>query len=160
MTSDKIRLGVIGANIHRGWAPRSHLPAVAASPDFDLTAVCTTRQDSADEAAKTFGARLAFDDYRKMLEHPDIDAISVVLRVPSHYQPTLDAINAGKHVFTEWPLGQTLSEAQEMAEKARLKQVQNMVGLQARANPAIMYMKKLIETGYVGDVMSCHVTLA
>ena len=65
--ADKIRLGIIGANIHRGWAPRSHLPAVVASPEFELTAVCTTRQESAEECRQKFGARLAFDDYRKML---------------------------------------------------------------------------------------------
>ena len=43
MAADKIRLGIIGANIHLGWAPRSHLPAVVASPEFELTAVCTSR---------------------------------------------------------------------------------------------------------------------
>jgi hypothetical protein len=39
MAADKIRIGVIGANIHRGWAPRSHRPALVASLEFDLTAV-------------------------------------------------------------------------------------------------------------------------
>lgn len=159
MSTPQIRVGVIGANMHRGWAPRSHLPALAASEDFELTAVCTTRQASADESALAFGARFAFDDYRKMLAHSEIDAIAVVLRVPSHYQPTLDAIDAGKHVFTEWPLGRSLAEAEEMAVRARNKRVQNMVGLQARANPAIMYMKALVATGYVGEVMSCHVSV-
>ncbi len=48
--ADKIRLGIIGSNIHRGWAPRSHLPAVVASPEFELTAVCTTRMESAEES--------------------------------------------------------------------------------------------------------------
>jgi predicted dehydrogenase len=159
MAMDKIRMGVIGANIHRGWAPRSHLPAILGGPEFELTAVCTTRKESAEESARRFEARLAFHDYREMLAHPDIDAVAVVLRVPSHYQTTLDAINAGKHVFTEWPLGKTLAEAQDMAEQARRKKVQHMVGLQGRANPAIMYMKELVDTGYVGEMMSCHVSM-
>jgi predicted dehydrogenase len=159
MASDTIRMGVIGANIHRGWAPRSHLPAIVASPGFELTAVCTTRQVSAEESAKRFGAKMAFHDYREMLAHPDIDAVAVVLRVPSHYQPTLDAINAGKHIFTEWPLGRTLAEAEEMADLARRQQVQHMVGLQARANPAIMHMNELVDAGYVGEIMSCHVSV-
>ena len=156
--ADKIRLGIIGANVHRGWAPRAHLPAVVASPEFELTAVCTTRQESAEESRQMFGARLAFDDYRKMLAHPDIDAVAVSLRVPAHYEPTMAAINAGKHVYTEWPLGRTTSEAQEMADLAQAKGVRNMVGLQSRANPAILYAKDLVESGYVGDVMSCHVS--
>ena len=159
MASEKIRIGVIGANISKGWAHRSHLPALLASPEFELTGVCTTRQESADESAARFGARLAFHDHRDMLASPEIDAVAVVVRVPSHYQPTMDALNAGKHVFTEWPLGATLAEAQEMADLARAKGVQTMVGLQARAAPAVMYMKELVESGYVGEVMSCNLSL-
>ncbi len=156
--ADKIRLGIIGANVHRGWAVRSHLPAIVASPEFELTGVCTTRMESAEESRAQFGARLAFDDYREMLAHPEIDAVAVSLRVPSHYEPTVDAINAGKHVYTEWPLGRTTAEAEEMAALAREKGVRNMVGLQARANPAILHLRDLVASGYVGEVMSCHVS--
>jgi len=156
--ADKIRLGIIGANIHRGWALRSHLPAIVASPEFELTAVCTTRMESAEESREKYGARLAFDDYHKMLAHPDIDAVAVSLRVPAHYEPTMAALNAGKHIYTEWPLGRTTAEAQEMAELAQAKGLRNMVGLQSRANPAILYAKELVESGYVGEVMSCHVS--
>jgi len=155
---EKIRLGIIGANVHRGWAPRAHLPAIVASPEFELTAVCTTRQESAEESRAKFGARMAFDDYRKMLAHPDIDAVAVVLRVPSHYEPTMAALNAGKHVYTEWPLGRTTAEAEEMAKLAKANGVRNMVGLQARAAPAIMYARELVESGYLGEVMSCNVS--
>ena len=158
-TSEKIRLGIIGANVHLGWAPRSHLPAIVASPEFELTAVCTTRRESAEESARLFGARLAFDNYQDLLAHPDIDAVAVVLRVPSHYEPTMAALNAGKHVYTEWPLGQTTAQAQEMADLARSKGLRNMVGLQARAAPAILYLKELVAQGYVGEVMSCHLSL-
>src|SRR5690349_14526455 len=81
LTINRIRLGVIGANPGRGWAPRAHLPALLASPEFELTAVCTTRLDSAKESARKYGARLFFDDYRKMLDSSEIDAVAVVLRV-------------------------------------------------------------------------------
>src|ERR687892_1358760 len=123
LMADKIRLGIIGANIHRGWAPRAHLPAIVASPEFELTAVCTTRQESAEESRAKFGAKMAFDDWYKMLDHPDIDAVAIVLRVPSHYEPTMAALNAGKHVYTEWPLGRNTAEAEEMADLARTKGV-------------------------------------
>ena len=156
--ADKIRLGIIGANIHRGWAPRAHLPAVVASPEFELTGVCTTRMESAEESRQAFGAKYSFDDYRKMLEHPEIDAVVVCLRVPSHYEPTMAALNAGKHVYTEWPLGRTTAEAEEMTALAQAVGVRNMVGLQSRGNPAMLYLKDLVSDGYVGDVLSCHVS--
>ena len=104
--AEKVKLGVIGANPNRGWGPRGHLPAIVASRDVELTAVCTTRMESAEASAAKYGAKLAFDDYREMLACPDVEAVAVLLRVPSHYQVTMDALNAGKHVFTEWPLGE------------------------------------------------------
>ncbi|NQW18073.1 MAG: Gfo/Idh/MocA family oxidoreductase [Chloroflexi bacterium] len=152
---DKIRLGIIGASPTVGWAHRAHLPAVPVAAGFELTAACTTRMETAEESARQYGARLAFDDYHKMLEHPEIDAVAVVLRVPAHYDITKDAINAGKHVFTEWPLGRTTEEARELAELARAKGVRTIVGLQSRANPTILHMKELIDAGYVGEILSC-----
>ena len=156
--ADKIRLGFVGANVNATWASQSHFPALLASPDVELTAVCTTRPESADEARRAFGAKLAFHDFRDMVASPEIDAVAVVVRVPSHYEPTKAAIEAGKHVFTEWPLGQNTAEAEKLASLAQGKRVQTAVGLQSRASPALLYVKELIEDGYVGEVLSCHVT--
>src|SRR5438445_9520059 len=86
--ADQIRLGLIGASVTGTWSARSHLPAVQASSDVELTAVCTTKADSAEAARRAWGARLAFDDWRKMVASPEIEAVAVVVRVPSHYQPT------------------------------------------------------------------------
>src|ERR1043165_9529456 len=154
---DKIRLGIIGASMQSHWATRSHFPALLASPEWEITAVCTTRRESAEEARAKFGAKLAFDDYRKMVVSPDIDAVLVVVRVPSHYEPTRAALEAGKHVYTEWPLGRTTAEAEELAAIARAKGVRTATGLQARLDPVLMYMKERIDSGYVGEVLSCHV---
>ena len=73
--------------------------------------------------------------------------------------PTMASLRAGKHTFTEWPLGRTTAEATEMAEVARQQGVRTAVGLQARANPAIVHLRNLVADGYVGRVMTCHVRL-
>jgi predicted dehydrogenase len=156
---DKIRLGLIGASVKGTWSARSHLPALQASSDVELTAVCTTRADSAEAARRAWGARLAFDDYRKMIASPEIDAVAVVVRVPSHYAPTKAALEAGKHVYCEWPLGRTTAEAVELAALAKANGLVTAVGLQARVNPALMHMKELVAGGYVGEVMAVHVSL-
>ena len=157
--ADKIRLGLIGASVTGTWSARSHLPAVAASSDVELTAVCTTRADSAEVARRAYGARLAFDDYHKMIASPEIDAVAIVVRVPSHYAPTKAALEAGKHVYCEWPLGRTTGEAVELSALAKAKGLATAVGLQARVNPALMHMKEQIEAGFVGEVMAVHVSL-
>lgn len=154
--ASKIRLGFIGANVRSTWASQSHYPALLASPDVELTAVCTTRAETAEAARKAFGSKLAFTDFRAMVASPEIDAVAVVVRVPAHYEATRAAIEAGKHVYTEWPLGRTTAEAEELAALARAKGVQTAVGLQSRASPALLYMKEQVEAGYVGEVLSCH----
>ncbi|PWK60334.1 Gfo/Idh/MocA family oxidoreductase [Aminobacter sp. AP02] len=154
----KIRLGFIGANIRSNWASESHFPALAASSDVELAAVCTTSQASAEEAKHVLGARLAFSDYREMVQSDEIDAVVVVVRVPSHYATTKAAIEAGKHVYTEWPLGVTTVEAKELAEAAAARGLQTATGLQARVAPELMYMRELISDGSIGKVLSCHVS--
>ena len=157
--AQKIRLGLIGASVRGTWSSRSHLPAVRASADVELTAVCTTRADSAEAARAAYGARLAFDDWRKMVASPDIDAVAVVVRVPSHYEPTKAALEAGKHVYCEWPLGRTTEEAVVLAGLAKSKGLTTAIGLQARVNPAVMHLKELVAAGYVGEVLAVHVSL-
>jgi predicted dehydrogenase len=157
--ADKIRLGLIGASVKGTWSARSHLPAVQASSEVELTAVCTTKADSAEAARQAYGARLAFDDYRKMVASPEIDAVAVVVRVPSHYAPTKAALEAGKHVYCEWPLGRTTAEAVELAALAKTRGLVTAVGLQARVNPALMHMKELVDAGFVGNVTAIHVSL-
>ena len=156
---NKIRLGLIGASVKGTWSARSHLPALQASSDIELTAVCTTKADSAEAARQAWGARLPFDDYRKMIASPEIDAVAVVVRVPSHYAPTKAALEAGKHVYCEWPLGRTTAEAVELSALANANGLVTAVGLQARVNPALMHMREQIESGFVGEVMAVHVSL-
>jgi predicted dehydrogenase len=157
--ADKIRLGLVGASTGGTWSSRSHLPAVRASAEVELTAVCTTRAESAEAARQAYGAKLAFDDYRKMVASPEIDAVAVVVRVPSHYGPTKAALEAGKHVYCEWPLGKTTEEAVELTALAKAKGLNTAIGLQARANPALIHMRDLVATGYVGEMLAVTVTL-
>ena len=82
MCADRIRVGIIGASINASWGPRTHVPAVQALEEYELTAICTAHEDTARESAAKFGARLAFHDHRELVNHPEIDLVVVSLRVP------------------------------------------------------------------------------
>ena len=148
--SDPARAVIVGAGVS-GWASLSHLPALALLPQYEIAAVCTTRPESAREAAAKYGARQAFHDYHAMVRDPGIDLVSVVVKVPSHHEVVMAALEAGKHVYCEWPLGSNTAQAEAMARLARAKGVHAMVGLQARGDPTVRYLRQLIDDGYVGD---------
>src|ERR1043165_466058 len=83
--ADKIRVGIVGATVTQGgsgWGANAHVPALKALPDFELKAVCTAHEDTAKASAAEFGTDLAFSDFEDMIASPDIDLISVVVRVP------------------------------------------------------------------------------
>src|SRR6202047_5236386 len=153
-TSSKIRVGIVGANPQRGFASIAHIPALQALPEFEITAVCTTRQNSADAAARHFRVPLAFSDPEKLAHHPDIDLVTVSVTVPDHYQPVMAAIGAAKHVYCKWPLGRDTDEALLMLEAAERQGIRHVVGLQGQMSPAINYVKDLVGDGYVGRVLT------
>ena len=72
------------------------------------------------------------------------------MKVPDHYVPVMAAIEAGKPVYCEWPLGRNTDEAVRMRNAANRKGVRHAVGLQGQVSPAINYTKDLIAEGYVG----------
>ena len=155
--ADTIRVGIIGANPDRSWALRSHVPALASLPQYTLQAVSTSRRESADVAAEKFKVPLAFDNHQELVDHPDVDLVVVSVKVPHHHELVLAALEAGKAVFCEWPLGNGLQEAMEMANLARQKKVCTAVGLQARCAPVINRVRDLVAQGYVGKVLSTSV---
>ncbi len=159
MANDTIRVGLVGASVNRGWGWRSHVPALLGLPEFALRAICTAHQETADAAAQATGASLAFSDYRRMVEHPEVDMVSVAVRVPWHKEIALAAIAAGKHVYCEWPLGTNRAEVAEMTAAAQAGGVYAMPGLQGRVAPWVLHLRELVETGYIGTPLTMNARL-
>lgn len=157
--SGKLRIGIVGADAKgQGWAPLAHFPALRALPEFEIAALCTAHAETARAAAERYGVPHAFHDYHEMFASADIHVAAVVVRAPNHYQVVMAALQAGKPVYCEWPLGVTTAQAEEMAALARAKSVPAVVGLQARCDPTLRYVRDLLLQGYIGDVLA--VTMA
>jgi predicted dehydrogenase len=131
-----------------------------ALPHYELKAVCTAHEETAKASAAAFGAARGFHRFSDMVAHPEVDLIVVCVRVPGHRELVMAGLQAGKAVFCEWPLGATLAEAQEMAGLARQRSLKTIVGLQARSDPAILYARDLVQSGYIGDVLTAHLNTA
>ena len=155
MTDKPIRVGFIGLNPGIHWAATAHIPALETLPEnFKVVGVANSSLASAKKAADAFDLPHAFDNAQALVNSPEIDLVVVTVRVPHHYELVTAALNAGKHVYCEWPLGNGLAEAREMADLAEAKGIVAAVGTQMRVAPEVEYLRELIAEGYVGEILS------
>lgn len=155
MTDKPIRIGFIGLNPGVHWAATAHIPALKALPDdYEVVGVANTSLASAQKAADAFGLPHAFENAQALVNSPDVDLVVVTVKVPHHRELVSAALNAGKHVYCEWPLGNGLEEAQELADLAEAKGVVAATGTQMRVAPEVEYLRQLIADFYVGEVLS------
>lgn len=155
MPERRFGVGIVGVEPGRSWATRSHIPALRALSDrFDIVGVANRSKASAEAAAAATGLPRAFAGVAELVVAREVDIVTVAVRVPPHFEIVRAAIGAGKHVYCEWPLGNGLAEAEEMAALARAKGVLGIVGTQARVAPEIEYLSHLLADGFVGEVLS------
>jgi predicted dehydrogenase len=157
MAVNPLRVGFIGAGGR--WGPRAHVPALQNLPEAKIHAVCTALADTAQAAADKYGVKRAYGDVKAMGADQEVEAALVAVRVPAHYALSKDSLEAGKHVYCEWPLGKDTKEAEELAALARKLKLRTMVGLQRRASPAYLHLRELVKDGYVGQVLSVNMML-
>jgi predicted dehydrogenase len=154
MMHDPIGVGIIGVNPGRGWAATAHIPALRALPTYEIRALSASSREAAAAAGNAFDIALTCSDHHELVARPEVDLVVVTVKAPHHRELVTAALDAGKAVCCEWPLGVTLEEAVAMADLAAQKQLPTLVGLQARQAPAIAYARDLVASGYVGEVLS------
>ncbi|MFJ8001291.1 Gfo/Idh/MocA family protein [Streptomyces sp. NPDC096310] len=150
-----VGVGIIGLSAQGGWAARAHVPALNALKDrFELRALSASSNESAGAAGEKYGVPLAFGSTEELVHRDEVDLVVVTVKVPHHREIVEAALRAGKNVLCEWPLACGLAEAEQLVGLATDSGVRAFVGLQARANPALQYLRDLIAEGYVGEVLS------
>jgi UDP-N-acetylglucosamine 3-dehydrogenase len=149
---NRIRCGVIGL----GWFGEHHVDTLKQLPQADVTAVCTRRLDRLREVAAKYGVPKTYTDYRAMLADPGVDLVSVVTHVGEHLEPTLAAIRAGKHVFLEKPMADTVEACDRILAELKSSDRAFMVGHVCRFDTAYALAREEIAAGRLGKVLSMH----
>ena len=143
-----LQIAAIGAG---GHAMQSVLPNLAAA-GLSLKAVCTKSAESAERAARRFGAEASFTSAAKMLETTRMDGVVIVVP-PEEYAPVVElAIDNGIPVFTEKPGARSAQEAEKLAVAAAAKSVPVVVGYQKRFASAYERALELIQRDDFGAV--------
>ena len=102
MAKARFRVGIVGLQPGGSWANRAHLPALRSlAHDFEVVGVANTTLASAERAAAACGVPRAFSNAAELAASPDVDVVTVTVRVPQHLEVVRTALSAGKHVYCE-----------------------------------------------------------
>ncbi|HHL5749573.1 TPA: Gfo/Idh/MocA family protein, partial [Klebsiella pneumoniae] len=149
-----INVGMVGVSPGEGWASQTHIPALKSLKEYELKGIANSSLSSSKKAAEVFNVSKAYSSPEELCVDPDIDLVTVTVKVPHHKELVDKALDAGKMVYCEWPLGNGLDEAEAMAAKAQKLGIKAVTGLQARSSPVLRYVRDLIRDGYIGQVLS------
>lgn len=146
------RLNIAGIGV--GGMGASNLKACR---DENIVALCDVDHEYAAGTFAQYPKAKVYTDYREMLEkQKDIDAVVIATPDHSHAVITMQAMEAGKHVYCQKPLTHTVREARVIAEAARRFKVQTQMGNQGHSSEHMRLMKEWLDAGAIGSVEEVH----
>jgi predicted dehydrogenase len=166
--SDRIAVGLIGMGKQCGW----HLGTMLGRPDTQVLAVCDVELCKREAARKAANDRYAaekakgsykgcdaYNDFRELVDRPDIDA--VVIATPDHWHaiPVIRAAESGKDVYCEKPLSLTIGEARAMVNAIRRYGRVFQTGSQQRSGANFRIGCEMVRSGRIGKVHTVHVNV-
>jgi len=147
-----LNVGVVGCG---DIALKNYLPGTKAlAGTVDVVATCDTRYDRAVRAGEEFGAEecRAYGSLDELLRDPQVLGVEILTPWPLHYQLALQALQAGKHVYVQKPMAQTLEEANRLVEEANRRGLVLAAAPPNMISPTMQRIKTLVQEGAIGKV--------
>jgi predicted dehydrogenase len=151
-----VKIGLIGA----GGIAQTHLRAIQLIEGIEVVAVANRTKARAVETAEKWGVPHIFEDYHDLLNMEEIEAVLICTSNQQHCAPSVDALNAGKHVLVEKPMAATLEDAIAMTEAAHASDKILMVALKTRYSPHMQAARRIFESGELGKVYYAETVMA
>ena len=148
--NEKLNIGVVGV-AHRGEA---NLSGVAGE---NIVALCDVDDTLLRAAAGKFPRAKTYNDFRRMLDRTDLDAVVCSTADHTHAVVSMMALRGGRHVYCEKPLTRTVSECRAVREEARRGKLVTQMGTQIHAGANYRRVVELVRSGAIGPVAEVHV---
>ncbi|MGX8714941.1 MAG: Gfo/Idh/MocA family oxidoreductase [Lachnospiraceae bacterium] len=147
----KLKMGVIGVG-RLGYAHACNIASRV--PGMELTAICDFNVEHAQEVADELGVTKVYKDPAQMCADPDVEAVAIFTNTASHVEMIRIAMDAGKHVFCEKPLAETVEKCKEAEAIIEAHpDLIFMLGFMRRFDYSYQVAKKKIERGDIGDIV-------
>jgi len=148
--SRKLGIGVLGAG---PISQAAHFEACRKAENAELYAICDVAEDLLERVTAIHAPRKVYGDYDAMLADPDIDAVIVAVADQFHVPMALKALEAGKHVLVEKPMGVSVEECEELRVAAAASGLVVQVGTEKRFDEGIAFARDFIR-GEMGEMLA------
>ncbi len=149
-SSKPFGIGVIGATGFIGTPYRAEIRACG--DRAKIVSLCARRRDRLEKAAEEDGASHITDDWREVVEHPDVDLVLVLTPDALHREPVLACAEAGKHLVCEKPVGVNVEEAAEAWRAYQGSRLAHFVPLWTRYFAPFARARELVQEGVLGEI--------
>ena len=137
-------------------ADNTYLPRIKDIPEADMVAVCDIIPERAKDYAEKFNVPAWYTSIDELLEKCDFEILMNTTSIPAHHEINMKALNAGKHLYSQKPVGLTVAEVTEQIEAAKAAGVKYTASPIHMLRDDIRFAKKLIEDGCIGEIMKVH----
>ncbi|MCX6089813.1 MAG: Gfo/Idh/MocA family oxidoreductase [Candidatus Atribacteria bacterium] len=149
---DKIKVGIIGT----GFIGAVHVDALRRLGFVDIVALAEANQELAQKKAADFMIPRAYGNFPDLIHDPDVQVVHNCTPNNLHLSINTQIIEAGKHIFSEKPLGMNRDESQKMLELAKKHHIVHGVNFNYRMYPLVQDMKWKVQQGELGDIRIVH----
>ena len=151
---EKVRIGMVGA----GNIANVHLCEYENIDSVEIVAICDINAERLKETADRFGISKRYASEAEMIADVELDAVDVCVWTCNHAKCTIDALDAGLHVFCEKPMASSVKEAEEMLEASKRNNRVLMIGVVNRFKSEVYITEDFINNGYLGDIYYSRAT--
>ena len=144
----KARIGVVGAG---WWATQHHMPSLKTYEKADLVGIADVKSEKLAAAADFYDIQNTFDDHRELLAS-GVDGVVIAVQHAFHYEVAKDALDAGVHVLVGKPMTLKTSEAWDLGERARNKDLHLMVGYTSQFTRHAQAAREIVQSGRIGEL--------
>ncbi len=147
MSNKKINVAIIGLGFGAEF-----IPIYQAHPNANMYAICRRTRSELDKIGDAFGIEKRYDDYQKVLEDPDVDAVHINTPIPDHAPQAIAALKAGKHVASTVPMATTVDECRQICELVAETGLKYMMAETVVYSREFLFIKEMYEKGELGKI--------
>ncbi len=151
----KIRFGLVGC----GRISKRHILSIKRNPNAELIAICDIDNKKLKKTQKEYNIKKAYIRFEDLIDDNSVDVINICTPSGMHPQMVIKSVKKGKHVVCEKPLALNYEAGKKAVDLAKKNKKYLFVCFQNRYNAPVVYLKKILDNGKLGNILTATATM-